>query len=389
MTFQLIAEQVRARPHQIVELATAVPVHELATPALTVDRAALLRNIRKMSDHVQHFGKGFRPHAKTHKCPVISQLQLDAGAEGVCVAKTSEAIALVAAGIKKILITSPLTVAPKLDLVLDLVNRCEGGLSLVVDSQLGLDLLIQRTDVIEVLYPLNVVIDLDVEMGRTGVRSNDLVSRLYETIQNCSKLHFLGFQHYAGHVMHIQGHAARSERSLALWEKINTRLSDLQIEYEILTGCGTGTYDIDVEVPTITDIQVGSYIFMDEEYRQIGSVEGERFNDFEVSLHLASTAISQPMQGTITLDAGYKSLASDTVPAAVDELANTKFRFAGDEHSVLLSKESMQSLQLGNVVKLITPHCDPTVNLHDYYWVVEDDGLVHNAWPITGRGCTW
>ena len=95
------------------------------------------------------------------------------------------------------------------------------------------------------------------------------------------------------------------------------------------------------------------------------------------------------MDGAITVDGGYKAMASDTVPPAVDELVNTKYRFAGDEHGVLISRESLQSVQLGDVVQVVSPHCDPTINLHDFLWIQDDDGLIRECWPIAARGCTW
>ena len=161
------------------------------------------------------------------------------------------------------------------------------------------------------------------------------------------------------------------------------------VAYPVLTGGGTGTYNIDMEVPELTDIQVGSYVFMDEEYRQIGSATGDRFDDFAVSLTLLCTAISQPSQQAITLDGGYKAMASETVMPVSDDLAETGFRFAGDEHGVLLSEAALQAVKLGQQVRLVTPHCDPTANLHDMYWIQEADGLIHSGWPISARGCSW
>jgi D-serine deaminase-like pyridoxal phosphate-dependent protein len=347
-----------------------------------------MANIERMRSHLDNAGKGFRPHAKTHKCPIICRLQLEAGAVGVCVAKVSEAVVMAESGIDAILITSPVTTPGKAQIVAALAEHTT-SLAVVVDSQLGLDVL---TACLSAETSIDVLVDLDVAMGRTGTRDDDLVARLADTIRADRRMHFRGVQHYAGHVMHVEGHAARRERSLALWEVVARRLqglADRGIECEIVSGGGTGTYDIDTEVGCLTDLQVGSYIFMDEEYRQIGGRSGPRFEDFQVALTIACTTISQPMTGAITVDAGYKSMASDTVPAAVDELAQTKFRFAGDEHGVLLSKESMQSVRLGQVLQLVTPHCDPTVNLHDYYWVQEEDGLIHSCWPVSARGCTW
>ena len=384
MPLSLLREQIEMRGFDPVTLKQPIKISELATPALVLDRGAFERNVARMTAHVARFDKGVRPHAKTHKCPVIAKYQLQHGAVGVCVAKLSEAVALVHAGVHSILITSPLTDSAKVQMLASL-TEVAADLSIVLDSQLGLDLL----KGLQPAQPLGVVLDLDVSMGRTGSRDDDLVARLLDGVHATPHLRFVGFQHYAGHVMHIEGHEARKSASLALWDKVCERVAPYQGQFEVLTGCGTGTYDIDVEIPQITDLQVGSYVFMDEEYRLIGSSTGERFDDFEVSLTVACTAISQPMDGAITLDGGYKAMASDTVPPAVDELVNAKYRFAGDEHGVLLSRESVQSLTLGDVVRVVSPHCDPTVNLHDYLWVLEEDGLIHACWPITGRGCTW
>jgi len=239
---------------------------------------------------------------------------------------------------------------------------------------------------------LGVLVDLDLNMGRTGTRDDDLLLRLAEQALADDRLNFDGVQFYAGHLMHVPGFAKRREKSLRLWEKIATRVDALKargIDVSIVTGCGTGTYNIDVEVPYVTDLQVGSYIFMDEEYRLIGSPEADRFEDFEVSLSVACTTISQPMDGAITVDGGYKAFASDTVEPVSDEIAGAKFKFAGDEHGVLLTEPGEQSLALGQVLRFVAPHCDPTVNLHEVYWVLEEDGLVHSVWPISARGCAW
>ena len=384
----LLFDQIRLRPVAPIKLSEPIRVSDLPTPALVLDRPLFSANLIKMAEHVASHGKGFRPHAKTHKCPEIAQAQLAAGAVGICVAKVSEAVAQTGAGVDNILITSPITTPGKVAILDRLVS--EGHqLMIVIDSLLGLK---QLQTGLASTNSLGVLIDLDVNMGRTGVREDAIVLELINKVNDDDRLKFRGFQFYAGHVMHIEGFTERRDASLGLWSRVSERIELVRahgIDFDIVTGCGTGTFNIDIEVDAITDLQVGSFIFMDEEYRRIGGQSDDRFVDFDVSLTIATTTISQPMNGAMTVDAGFKSMASDTVPAAVDDLANTKFRFAGDEHGVLLSKESMQSLQLGDVVELVTPHCDPTVNLHDFYWVKEDDGLIHSCWPITGRGCTW
>ncbi len=389
MSIPLVLEQLRSRSHEAVMLEEPVPTSELPTPALLLNRPALERNISAMATYLESHGKGFRPHAKTHKCPLICQRQIAAGAVGICVAKVGEAVAHAAAGIESILITSPVTTAPKAAVIADLARQIS-GLSVVVDSMAGVDVLAAQLDASS---PVAVLIDLDVAMGRTGARGLDKVLALHERIVAHPMMRFAGVQHYAGHLMHVEGFDRRREKSLSLWSRLRdevlTGLAERGIECAVVTGAGTGTYNIDVEVPELTDLQVGSYIFMDEEYRLIGGRESERFDDFEVSLNVACTTISQPRNGAITVDGGYKAFASDSVAPVTDALPDVKFHFAGDEHGVLALPDGEQELRLGQILQFVTPHCDPTVNLHDYYWVQEEDNLVHSCWPITARGASW
>ena len=388
MSFDIVLEQIRQRPHMAVSLDTPLDVAQLPTPALVLNRPKLQSNIRKMADFLGTHGKGFRPHAKTHKCPLICSEQLAAGAVGVCVAKVGEAVAQVAGGVEQILITSPVTTSTKAKVVGELALNAK-DLNIVVDSEVGLQAL-QRG--LPDGASLGVLIDVDVAMGRTGTRDLDTMLHLHETIAQDEQLHFRGIQHYAGHLMHITEFAKRREKSLQLWEKVAEHLNALAargVTCELVTGCGTGTYNIDVEVAEVTDLQVGSYIFMDEEYRQVETAQQTRFEDFEVALTVACSTISQPRQGAMTVDGGYKAFASDSVAPVSDELAQVTFHFAGDEHGVLVLPAGEQGLRLGQVVQFVTPHCDPTVNLHDYYWVQEADGMIHSCWPITARGCAW
>jgi D-serine deaminase-like pyridoxal phosphate-dependent protein len=384
--YQLALQELSKRPHQPTELSEALGLEALPTPALLLDEAALDRNIDKMARYLGQQGKGFRPHAKTHKCPHIAARQLAAGAVGICAAKVSEAVVLVNAGIDRVLVTSAIMSPEKAQVVAELASRAT--VDIVVDSMEGLELLARA---LPAEVELGVLIDLDVEMGRTGTRSDETAARLAERISESPGLRYRGVQHYAGHLMHVEGYDARRDRSLALWETVTgrvERLADQGFASEVVTGCGTGTFNIDSEVEVVTDLQVGSYVFMDQEYRLIGGRDSELFEDFEVSLTIAATAISQPSNRAVTVDGGYKAFASDTVNPEPMDLAGSRFRFGGDEHGILIFGEGTQQPTLGSVQRFITPHCDPTVNLHDVYWVQRDD-RVHATWPITARGCSW
>ena len=380
------------RPLKPIAFDAPVPLSDVPTPALLLDEDALTRNIARMADFLGARGKGFRPHAKTHKCPEVAARQLAAGAVGVCAAKVSEAIVLARAGIQPILITSPVTTRQKADLVTALVA---GGsnVQLVVDSQMGASVLDESAKARGV--SVEVLIDLDPRLGRTGVREQADVLKLADWLRSNRRaggaLELVGVQHYAGQVMHIAGHEARREKSLICWKSavaICKALRDAGHALRIITGCGTGTYDIDCDVAEVTDLQVGSYVFMDQQYIDVGGRSGPRLDDFEVSLTVATTAISQPVSGMITVDCGFKGFASESIPPTAIDLPDAKYRFAGDEHGMLILGQGAQEPLLGKRINFVTPHCDPTVNLYDYYWV-HRDGYVHALWPVSARGCSW
>jgi len=382
----LAAAPIEARAFAAEMLPEPLPPEVLPTPALLLDAAALDRNIKRMAEFLGGRGKGFRPHAKTHKCPLIAERQLAAGAVGVCAAKVSEAIALVTAGIDRVLITSPVATDLKALAVAGLAARAD--VAIVVDSLAGLELLRRA---VPPGVELGVLVDVDVAMGRTGTRSDELLLELVDAAQGAAGVQFRGIQHYAGHVMHIEGHDKRRDASLKLWDAVGAKLDLLRARghaCNVVTGSGTGTYDIDCDVEFITDLQVGSYIFMDQEYRLIGGRSGGLFDDFEVSLTVATTAISQPTGRAVTVDGGYKAFASDTVAPEPLDLPGSRFRFAGDEHGALILPDGYQEPLVGSLQRFVTPHCDPTVNLHDAYWVIRD-GMVTERWPISARGCSW
>lgn len=380
------------RPLHAIEFDEPVALADVPTPALLLDEAALSRNIARMADFLKGHGKGFRPHAKTHKSPHVAALQLKAGAVGVCAAKVSEAIVLARAGIGPILVTSPITTRDKADLVAALVA---GGarIQIVVDSALGAQVLDDAARARGVA--IDVLIDIDPRLGRTGVRERDDAVRLADSIASRRKqrgaLQLVGVQHYAGQVMHIAGHALRREKSLKCWQSAVATCEALRAAghaLSIVTGCGTGTYDIDCEVAAITDMQVGSYVFMDQQYIDVGGRSGARLDDFEVALTVATTAISQPVRGMITVDCGFKGFASESIPPTAIDLPGATYRFAGDEHGMVQLADGAQEPLLGQRITFVTPHCDPTVNLYDYYWV-HRDGYVHALWPVSARGCSW
>jgi 3-hydroxy-D-aspartate aldolase len=369
-----------------IMLAKPIALVDLPTPALLIDEGALERNLARMAAHAASKKIGLRPHVKTHKCPILAKRQLALGAIGVCAAKVSEAEVMVDAGVANVLITSPLASPDKYARVVALAKRAP-GVQVVVDAASA----VRAFDAAAAAagITLGVLIDLDTGTRRTGIQPGEPALALAREIVAAKHLRFDGLQAYSGHVMHVVGREERKKKSLeSLAAALDTRalLERSGIAVKTLTGGGTGTYDIDCDVPGMTDLQVGSYLFMDVQYRMIGDADGELFDSFEPSLTVLSTAISQPVPQLITVDAGFKAFAHepDAKPQFKDR-AGLSYFYGGDEHGICAFTSEARTLALGEKAELLVSHCDPTVNLYDAYHVVRD-GMVRELWPIAARG---
>jgi D-serine deaminase-like pyridoxal phosphate-dependent protein len=376
------------RDLQPLPLAEPVPVEALPTPALVVDVAAMERNLDRMAAHLDARGVGLRPHAKMHKTPEVARRQLERGAIGICCAKVAEAEVMRAAGIERILITSPVASDDAIARVAALAARSEDVRVVVDDAgvagRLGAAARAAGTT-------LRVLVDLDPDLGRTGIARGAPALELVRRIAATDGLAFTGLQQYAGQLMHLADAAERAERSrAAIAAGLETRDAIVADGHavEVFTGGGTGTFDVDCEIDGVTDLQCGSYVFMDEEYAAIGHGNAARFEAFEPALFVWVTCISRPREGLITVDGGYKSFASDTVAPVAADHAGIRFHFGGDEHGILRLKDGAPDLAVGDRLRFVTPHCDPTINLHEWMYPVVD-GRVHELWPVAARGCSW
>jgi len=382
--------QARAEAAQSGEaqpLAEAIPLEELDTPALILDADAFESNIAIMQQHLSKSGVGLRPHAKTHKCAEIAKRQLAAGAVGICCAKVSEAEALAKAGIGPILVTSPVTTRQKAARFVKLA-KANPERMMVLDSVLGMELL--SREAAEAGTSAKVLIDLDVGTRRTGVACGETALAFAKQVAASPNLLVAGVQAYAGHLMHVKGWETRRERSLqAMQAAVDTRtlLENAGIACPIFSGGGTGTFDIDTAVPGFSDMQCGSYIFMDVQYRIIGGPAGDLLDTFAQSLFVWSTAISQPAPQRITFDAGYKALSNENVAPTLADFPDARYDWGGDEHGIVQYDGETPPVPLGGKIRIAVAHCDPTVNLYDVYHVVRG-GVVREIWPVTARGCS-
>ena len=359
---------------------------DLNTPVLVLDVDALDRNIAAMAALTVQHGVALRPHAKTHKSVDIAKRQLAAGAVGVCCAKIGEAEVLAEGGVTGILITSPVAAPAAIERLAKLAVTDDGLMAVVdhpgiaerIDAALGVT-----------GAKLDVIIDIDPGIARTGVASPEAAVTLAKTIAAAPNLEYRGVQFYCGSQQHIESYADRRaaivERTAYLQEVI-AALTAAGFAPEIVTGSGTGTHRIDLDLGVFTELQAGSYVFMDKQYLDCDIADGGE-PPFEVSLSVDARVVSANHSGLVTIDAGYKSLSTDGGVAVVQRGApeTAFFAFMGDEHAALIAPEIGNELAPGDPVSLTVPHCDPTVNLYDFYHIVAGDTLV-DIWPVSARG---
>jgi len=351
-----------------------------------VERVQLDRNIARMAEFAAARGVKLRPHAKTHKSPDVARRQIAAGAIGACCAKLGEAEALADGGVTRGLhITSPVVSAPAIARLAALNARTE-DLMAVVDHPANVAALGAAARAGG--KPLKVVIDVDPGIHRTGVASPEAAVAVLHAIRAEPALVYAGVQFYCGSHQHI---AAYADRRAAIAERtgylrtVLGALTEAGGAPEIVTGGGTGTHAIDAELGVFTELQVGSYVFMDSQYGAC-ELRADAPTPFETALMIDARVVSANAPGMVTLDAGLKAFSTDADPPVPIAGApqGAKYRFMGDEHGALIVGDA-QPPGLAEIVTLAAPHCDPTVNLYDTYHVVQGDTL-RALWPVAGRG---
>jgi len=358
---------------------------KLQTPALIVDLDALEKNIAAMAAHAKAKGIALRPHAKTHKCSEIAKRQIAAGALGICVAKLGEAEAMADAGIDSILITSPVVSDGGISRLMALNARLRELMAVCDNRQVAQRL----ADAAKASgKKLKILVDIDPGLGRTGVPPGDDAIALVEQVANSGALEYAGLQCYAGQVQHMESPNERRDASLTALKELaglRDRLSSRGLAPKILSGGGTGTFDIDPDARVLTELQAGSYVFMDHQYNDVWTKPGAR-PPFETSLFVQTTVISANRAGLATTDAGFKSFATDagSPEIASGAPAGANYFFFGDEQGGIFYA-SEQKLRPGDVVACVVPHCDPTVNLYDRIHAVRGQTL-EAIWAIEARG---
>jgi 3-hydroxy-D-aspartate aldolase len=355
-------------------------IEEVDTPALILDLDAFEKNLLTLPKAITRKIVRVRAHAKTHKCPEIAKRQIAAGAVGVCCQKVSEAEALVEGGLEDVLITNEVVGTPKLARLAELSRHARIGVC--VDNMENL-LQLQKTGA-----KLDVYVELEVGMGRCGVAPapGEPALELAKSISRSSNLRFAGLQAYHGRAQHFRSMEERRKviiDAAAAVRMTKDLLKKNAIPCPVVTGAGSGTFVFEVESGTWDEIQPGSYIFMDVDYAR--NEWAAPLPRFEHALFVLSTVMSRPAPLLAIVDAGLKASSVDSGMPSVWKRPGLTYTRASDEHGWVEISPGAAAPALGEKLLLVPGHCDPTVNLYDWYVCVRG-GAVEALWPITARG---
>ncbi|WP_157271326.1 DSD1 family PLP-dependent enzyme [Azohydromonas aeria] len=374
----------------------AVPGSPLAgvdTPALLLDLDAFERNLDRMQAAADAAGVALRPHAKAHKCPAVALAQLARGAVGVCCQKASEALPFLRAGVRDVHVSNELATPDKARALARWARHAR--LSVCVDDALQVQALAEATR--EAGTALGVLVEIDIGQGRCGVAGAAGVLRLLEQLAPHAQLEFRGLQAYQGGLQHLRGRAERREQALRAAARAADVVAALQargLRCATVTGGGTGSVEFDLESGVYTELQPGSYAFMDRDYAD--NEPGTRLR-FEHALFVATRVMSTAAGTHAVVDAGLKSMSLESgLPRAWPPGAPWHYTQANDEHGLLtaaardaagagVAAAPPPPPALGSLLRLVPGHCDPTFNLHDEVVAFRGD-RVEAVWPVTARG---
>ena len=358
---------------------------DLDSPALLLDLDKLDYNLKAVSAPLAGTSVGVRPHVKTHKCPAIAKMQLDAGAVGVCAAKLSESEIMLENGISNVLMTGVNVTKPKIMKAMELRKKYPGFIQAVDNPQNAQDLqdAAKSAGIIA-----DVVVDIDV-IRRSGVPSGKPALELAQLVDRLPNLRFRGILAYDGGVQHVKGFQARKDRALKTFEPVvesYERMKSSGLNMEIFSGGGTGTYDMMHGIPGFTDVQVGSYVFMDCQYLEIGGAKNEeRFDDFEAALTVLTTIVNANYPNLLVTDSGSKSFSLNKPTGWVIGEPDFVYNAGSDEYGTISYEKASKTYRVGDKLEVIVPHCDPVVNLYDFMYGIRND-KVESILPILARG---
>lgn len=356
---------------------------DVGTPALIVDLDAFEKNVALMRDFVASKGIRHRAHAKTHKSADIALYQMEVGgACGVCCQKVSEAEALVAGGVKDVLVSNQVVDPSKIDRLAAMAKRAR--VLVCVDDSGNVDDLSSAAARHGVT--LECLVEIDVGAGRCGVQWGAPVVELAKRIDAAPGLTFSGIQAYQGAAQHVHDFGERKAKIDAAVKMVAdtvAMLSDAGLQCEIIGGAGTGSYYFEGGSGVYNEMQCGSYIFMDADYQRVLDRDGHFISEFENSLFIYTSIMSKTKKDKAICDAGLKAQSMDSGLPVIFGRDDIEYIKCSDEHGVIADPNDV--LKLNDKLKLVPGHCDPTCNVYDWYVGVRS-GKVEALWPVTARG---
>lgn len=352
---------------------------ELDTPALLIDLDKMESNIQTMADYFSTVNAALRPHLKTHKTPMLAHKQIAAGAIGITCAKLGEAEAVIHAGIRDVLVANQIIGRQKIARLVNLAKQSE--IMVAVDNAQNV------TDISAAAaakgVTVRILIEVNTGMNRCGVEPGQPALELARHVLRSPNLQFEGLMGYEGHTVAKPNYAERkaaARQSVQLLVDTKHHLEKHGVPVSIMSGGGTGTFSITGSVPEMTEVQAGSYIFMDATY---GNVEGVG-EHFACALTVLATVVSRPTPERVIVDTGMKVLAKEFgIPQPVG-IKGLEMAGLSEEHGKMNADASV-SLTPGDKLEILPTHCCTTVNLHDRYYGIRD-GIVESVWDIAARG---
>ena len=357
---------------------------EVDTPALVLDLDAYGRNLDRMAALAASTRVALRPHAKMHKSPLVTLDQVARGAVGACVQKVAEAEVLVRGGVEDVLVSNEVVGGPKVDRLAALARQARIGVC--VDDAAQVEAL--STAATEHGVELRVLVEVDVGAGRCGVVPGPDAVRLGAQVGSAPGLVLDGLQGYHGTAQHLRTHDERAAAVTSAADLLRSTMrlfDEAGLPHAVVSGGGTGTADIDVTTRVWTELQVGSYAFMDADYARNLGGDGMPVHAYEQALFVLTTVMSQARTGVAVIDAGLKALAVDSGLPLVHDRPGVEYVGASDEHGTLSVAPGVDAPRLGERLLLVPGHCDPTVDRFDWYVGVRS-GRVESVWPVAARG---
>ncbi|MFN4204549.1 MAG: 3-hydroxy-D-aspartate aldolase BhcC [Tabrizicola sp.] len=359
---------------------------DIQTPCLILDLDALERNIVKMGDYARAHGMRHRVHGKMHKSVDVAKLQERlGGAIGVCCQKVSEAEVFARGGIKDVLVSNQVRDPAKIDRLARLPKLGARTIVCVDDVANVADL---SAAAVRHGTRIEVFVEIDCGAGRCGVKTPEEVVAIAKAVAAAPGLKFTGIQAYQGAMQHMDRYEDRKAKLDAAIAQVKGCVQALEaagLKPELVSGGGTGSYYFESNSGVYNELQCGSYAFMDADYGRILDKDGNRIDrgEWENALFILTAVMSHVKADKAICDAGLKAQSVDSGLPVIFGRDDVKYVKCSDEHGVIDDPQGV--LKVGDKLKLVPGHCDPTCNVHDWYVGVRS-GKVESVWPVSARG---